>query len=138
MTPIRDPRPAAYFIILLGLGEAAAASLVPFYHVAYLLEPGILLAVLMPFLLYGLFIESLRGPWLLATGLLLFAANLVLVASERYVRYVGIANTVRYDGYADNLIYWVPTLTAAIVLPIAYWLGRRTDEAEPSGPPSPG
>ena len=121
MTLTQDPRPAAYLIILLGLGLAAAAALVPFYHVAYLLEPGILLAVLMPFLLYGLFIESLRGPWLLATGLLLLAANLVLVASER---------SLRYDGYTDDLIYWVPTLAAAVVLPIAYRLGRRTDEAD--------
>lgn len=125
----QDPRPAAYLIILFGLGLAAAASLVPFYHIAYLLEPGILLAVLMPFLLYGLFIESLRGSWLLATGLLLFAANLVLVAFERYLR---------YDGYTDGLIYWVPTLAAVVVLPIAYRLGRRTDEADPSGTPSPG
>lgn len=129
MTPSRDPRPAAYLIILLGLGLAAAAALVPFYHVAYLLEPGILLAVLMPFLLYGLFIESLRGSWLLATGLLLLAANLVLVAFERYLR---------YDGYTDDLIYWVPTLVAVVVLPIAYRLGRRADEADPSGTPSPG
>lgn len=129
MTTTRDPRPAAYLIILLGLGLAAAASLVPFYHVAYLLEPGILLAVLMPFLLYGLFIESLRGSWLLATGLLLLAANLVLVAFERYLR---------YDGYTDDLIYWVPTLAAVVVLPIAYRLGRRADEADPSGTPSPG
>src|SRR3569832_1612432 len=128
MTPTRDPRPAAYLIILLGLGLAAAASLVPFYHVAYLLEPGILLAVLMPFLLYGLFIESLRGSWLLATGLLLLAANLVLVAFERYLR---------YDGYTDDLIYWVPTLAAVLVLTIAYRLGRRTDEADPSGTSSP-
>ncbi len=152
MTPTRDPRPAAYFIILLGLGLAGVASMVPFYHdTTYLLKPGILLAVLMPFLLYGLFIENLRGPWLIGTGLLLLAANLVLVASERYVHYVGIAsyagyadnlsyyvgiaNNGRYAGYADNLIYWVPTLIAVIVLPIAYWLGRHPDEAAASGTP---
>lgn len=129
MSTSRDPRPAACLIILLGLGLATAASLVPFYHVAYLLEPGILLAVLMPFLLYGLFIESLRGSWLLATGLLLLAVNLVLVAFERYLR---------YDGYTDGLIYWVPTLAAVVVLPLAYRLGRRPDEADPSGTPSPG
>ena len=116
MTTPRDPRPAAYLIILLGLGVAAAASLVPFYHAGYLLEPGVLLAVLMPFLLYGLFIESLRGPWLLASGLVLLAANLMLVASERYLH---------YNGYADDRIYWVPTLAAAIMLPIAYWQGRH-------------
>lgn len=124
MTPIHDPRPTAYLIIVLGLGVAAAASLVPFYEAGYLLKPGILLAVLMPFILYGVFIESLRGPWLLGTGLLLLAANLVLVASERYLH---------YDGYADDLIYWVPTLTAVIVLPFAYWLGRAAGELDASG-----
>jgi len=121
MTQTPDCRPAAYLIILLGLGEAAAASLVPFYTAGYELDAGVLLAVLMPFLLYGLFIESLRGPWLLASGLLLLASGLALVVSERYLH---------YNGYTDNLIYWVPTLAAAIVLPIAYWLGRRHDDAD--------
>lgn len=116
MTTPRDPRPAAYLIVLLGLGEAAAASLVPFYNAGYVLEPGVLLAVLMPFLFYGLFIESLRGPWLLGSGLVLLAANLMLVASERYLH---------YNGYADGRIYWWPTLAATIVLAIAYWQGRH-------------
>jgi len=31
----------------------------------------------------------------------------------------------------------VPTLAAVLVLPIAYRLGRRTDEADPSGTSSP-
>ena len=124
MTQPLDYRPAAYLIILLGLGAAAAASLVPFYNAGYLLEPGVLLAVLMPFLLYGLFIESLRGPWLLASGLLLLAASLALVVPERYLH---------YNGYADDVIYWVPTLTAVIVMPIAYWLGRLTDETNATG-----
>lgn len=124
MTQPLDYRPAAYLIILLGLGAAAAASLVPFYNAGYLLEPGVLLAVLMPFLLYGLFIESLRGPWLLASGLLLLAASLALVVPERYLH---------YNGYTDDMIYWVPTLTAVIVMPIAYWLGRLTDETDAPG-----
>ena len=121
MTQTLDYRPAAYFIILLGLGGAAAASVVPFYTAGYELDSGVLLAVLMPFLLYGLFIESLRGPWLLASGLLLLAASLALVVPERYLH---------YNGYTDDTIYWVPTLTAAIMMPIAYWLGRRRDDAD--------
>ena len=122
MTTTQDPRPAAYLIILFGAAIATAGSLVPFYNAGYLLEPGVLTAVLMPFVLYGLFIESLRGPWLLASGLLLLAASLALVVSERYLH---------YNGYADDTIYWVPTLTAAIMLPIAYWRRRRKDEAVP-------
>lgn len=130
MTTPQDPRPAAYLIILFGLGVAAAASLVPFYNAGYLLEPGVLTAVLMPFVLYGLFIESLRGTWLLVSGLALLAVNLALIVSERYLH---------YNGYADDTIYWVPTLTAVIMMPIAYWLGRREDEADgpephPAGP----
>jgi hypothetical protein len=121
MTQTLDYRPAAYLIILLGLGGAAAASVVPFYNAGYELDPGVLIAVLMPFLLYGLFIESLRGPWLLASGLLLLVASLALVMPERYLH---------YSGYTDDTIYWVPTLTAAIMLPIAYWLGRRKDDAD--------
>ncbi|MBI3432994.1 MAG: hypothetical protein HY018_12380 [Hydrogenophilales bacterium] len=120
MTTTRDLRPAAYLIILLGLGGATAASLVPFYNAGYVLEPGVLFAVLMPFLLYGLFIESLRGPWLLASGLLLLATCLALVISERYLH---------YNGYTDDRIYWAPTLAAALMLPIAYWLGRRHEDA---------
>ena len=121
MTQAHDHRPAAYLIVLLGLGEAAAASLVPYYHVGYLLEPGILLAVLMPFLLYGLFIESLRGAWLLGSGLVLLAANLLFVAWERFLH---------YNDYADDRIYWVPTASAVIVLAIAYWQGRGADQPD--------
>ncbi len=124
MTTTWDPRPTAYLIILLGLGVAAAASLTPFYHAGYLLEPGVLLAVLMPFLLYGLFIESLRGPWLLASGLVLLVTSLALVVFERFLH---------FNGYADTLIYWAPTLAAVIVMPIAYWRGRRTDETDAPG-----
>ncbi|MHB0974202.1 MAG: hypothetical protein ACYC0P_08155 [Thiobacillus sp.] len=121
MTTTLDYRPAAYLIILLGLGGAAAASVVPFYTAGYELKPGVLLAVLMPFLLYGLFTESLRAAWLLASGLLLLAISLALVVPERFLH---------YDGYADDMIYWAPTLAAAIVLPIAYRLGRRKDDAD--------
>jgi NADH:ubiquinone oxidoreductase subunit K len=121
MTQILDFRPLAYLIVLLGLGGAAAASVVPFYTAGYVLEPGVLLAVLMPFLLYGLFTESLRSAWLIASGLMLLAISLALVVPERFLH---------YNGYTDDMIYWVPTLAAVIVLPIAYRLGRRKDDAD--------
>ncbi|MGE5320471.1 MAG: hypothetical protein ACM3KD_09845 [Hyphomicrobiaceae bacterium] len=124
MTTTRDPRPAAYLIILLGLGGAAAASVVPFYNAGYVLDSWVLIAALMPFLLYGLFVESLRGPWLLGSGLLLLVASLALIVPERFLD---------YNGYRDDLIYWAPTLAAALVLAIAYPLGRHEDEVDASG-----
>jgi len=123
MTKTWSYRPAAALIMLLALGEAGAASLVPFYNAGYELEYGVLLAVLMPFLLWGMFMQSLRASWTLATGLVLLAICLALLIPERYVH---------YNGYSDDLIYWLPTLAAAIVLPIAHRLGRRADDAAPA------
>lgn len=69
MTTTMDYRPVAYLIILLGAGGAAAASVVPFYNAGYKLDTTALLAVLAPFILYSMLIESLRGGWRLAAGL---------------------------------------------------------------------
>lgn len=114
MTTTTDFRPAAYLIILLGLAAATAAAIVPFYTAGYDLNTPVLLALLTPFVLYGMFTETLRGPWLLASGLVLLAVSLGEVIPERYVH---------YNAYADDSIYWVPLLAAAIVLPIAYVFG---------------
>ncbi|MBU1396035.1 MAG: hypothetical protein KKE84_07805 [Gammaproteobacteria bacterium] len=116
MVTIRDYRIAAYFIILLGCAAAAMASLVPFYTVGYKVDAIALAAVLTPFVIYGMFSESLRGPWLLASGLVLLGATLAVVVDERFLR---------YDGYRDATLYWVPLLAVALVLPIAYGFGKR-------------
>jgi hypothetical protein len=63
-----------------------------------------------------MFSESLRGPWLLASGLALLGAVLIVVIDERFLN---------YDGYRNATLYWVPLLAVAIVLPIAYVFGRR-------------
>jgi hypothetical protein len=117
MMTIRDYRAAAYLIILLGCVAGAIAALVPFYTVGYKVDAIALAAVLTPFVVYGMFSESLRGPWLLAAGLVLLGATLVVVINERYLH---------YDGYRDATLYWVPLLAVAIVLPIAYVFGKRT------------
>lgn len=122
MTTTMDYRPVAYLIILLGVGGAAAASVVPFYNAGYKLDTATLLAVLAPFILYSMLIESLRGGGLLASGLVLLTVSLAVVIPERYLH---------YNGYADSTIFWVPSLAAAIVLPIAYFLGRRNEDAGP-------
>jgi hypothetical protein len=116
MTAIQDTRPAAYLIILLGCLLAGAASLVPFYTAIYKVDAIALAAVLTPFVVYGMFSEDLRGPWLLASGLVLLGVTLAVVIDERYLN---------YDGYRDATVYWVPLLAAAIVLPIACVFGRR-------------
>jgi hypothetical protein len=116
MTTAPDYRPAAYIIVLLGLGIAVGASFVPFYTAGYELETTALLAVLTPFLIYGALTETLHGLPLLLSGLVLLAVAVAVVVPERYLH---------YDGYADGTIFWVPLLAAAIALPIAYLTGGR-------------
>ncbi|WP_324780928.1 hypothetical protein [Thiobacillus sedimenti] len=111
---------AAFVILMLGAGDATAASVVPFFQAGYVLEPGVLVAVLMPFLLWGLFVESLHSAWLITSGLALLAVNVALVAAERFAH---------YNGYRDDLIYWVPTLAAVAVLAVTYAFGRRSPYA---------
>lgn len=112
----RDMRPIAYVIILLGLATAAAAALVPQYAIGYKLEVGVLLALLSPFIVYGALSETLRGAALLLPGLALLGVNTVLLVNERFLH---------YDGYADSPVYWVPLLSAAVVLPIALLMRPR-------------
>lgn len=116
MTATRDTRPAAYLIIAAGCLAAFAAALVPFYNAGYKVDALALAAVLTPFVAYGMFSETLRGPWLLASGLVLLAVCLAVVGDERYLH---------YDGYHDAFVYWVPSLAAAIVLAIACAFGSK-------------
>lgn len=110
-----DPRSrqAAIVIILLGCLVAAVATLVPFYHVGYQVDAIALAVLLTPFVVYGMFVESLRGPWLLASGVILLGVSVAVVLDERFP----------YEGYVR--LYWVPLAAMAIVLPVAYALGRR-------------
>ena len=121
MATVRDYRSASYLIILLGCAAAAVASVVPFYTFGYKVDALALATVLTPFVIYGMFIESLRVPWLLASGLVLLGVTVIVVISERYLH---------YDGYRDATLYWVPLLAVAVVLPIAYVLGKRAPYTE--------
>lgn len=111
-----DGRLAAYVIILLGFALAFAAAMAPFYTAGYKLETTVLVLLLSPFVIYGSLSESLRGSWLLASGLVLLAISVAVVVFERFLH---------PGGNADDFIYWVPLLASVIVLPIAYGFGRR-------------
>ncbi|MFN3751462.1 MAG: hypothetical protein ACK4SR_08815 [Thiobacillus sp.] len=106
----------AALIALLGIVLAFVAGVVPLYHVGYIVDGVVLAAVASPFVLYAMFITSLRGPWLIGMGLVLLGVTLAVVVDARYLS---------YDGYRDGTIYWVPLSTAAIALTVALSFGRR-------------
>lgn len=128
MATTHDYRTAAYLIILLGTVAATLAALVPFYTVGYRIDGLALTAVLTPFVVYGMFTQSLRDGWLLASGLVLLGVTSAVVVRERLVQ---------YDGYQDATLYWVPLLTMLIVLTPAYLFGRRPPYTERNGHSNP-
>lgn len=121
MRPETDFRPAAYIIVALGTALAFAAAVVPFYDTGYRLDLRVLLAGLAPYLVYVLFTAFVRGRWLLAAGLLLFLFDLAFKIPQRFLR---------YDGYADGLIYIAP-LAATGLLALMLGLGARARGTPP-------
>lgn len=106
----------AVVIALLGAAAAFVAGLVPFHHVGYVVDAIALAAVATPFVLYAMLINTLRAPWLIGSGLALLAVTLGVVIHER---------VLAFDGYRSGMIFWVPLLSAAIVLGVALVFGRR-------------
>ncbi len=124
MRPETDSRSTAYLIVALGTALAFAAAVVPFYDAGYRLDLLVLLTGLAPYLVYGLLTGFVHGRWLLAAGLLLFVFDLAFRIPHRFLR---------YDGYADSLVYVAP-LVATGVLALVLGLGARGRDAAPPNP----
>jgi len=112
----RDFRPLAYLIIVLGACLAFAAAVVPFYETGYLLRLDVLVISLLPYLVYGLFTDVVRGGALLVAGVLVFGVDLAVKIPERFMH---------YNDYASNIIYWVPAILSAVAVVILAIGARR-------------
>ncbi len=99
----------SYGIILLGCGLAFLSAVVPHYDTGYYLMTGVLLTGLLPYLIYALVAALMRGPLVLAGGLVILVLHGILVANERVL---GGAD------YASGMIYYGPLLLAVLGLPL--------------------
>ena len=104
-----DFRLFAYLVIALGVMLSFVTAVVPHYATGHTLLLGVALAGLLPYVVYGLFCDLVRGWWLLITGALIFGVDLGVKIPERFLH---------YDGYASGVIYYAPFIStlAAIVL----------------------
>lgn len=95
-------------LIILGVLATAVASVVPHYSNHYRLDVGVLSALLLPYLVYGIFawIAPHSGLLHLLGGLNL-AAHLWLVVTQRLVD---------FNDYASGTIYYVPLVFAVVIL----------------------
>ena len=111
-----DTRPYAYILILIGSVAAGWAALLPHYEAGFHLRVSLLFGLLLPFIAYGSLTESLRPGWLLATGLVITGIIVAAVIVQR-----GMAE----EPAGELSAYTLPLVISAIVLPVAYFLGRR-------------
>ena len=126
-----DFRLLAYGIVVLGAVISLATAVVPFYDDGHQLLVGVLLVGLMPYLVYGVFAQLVRGWPLLVAGVLLLAIDLTVELPERFPH---------YHGYAGGLVYYAPLVSTFVVLPVVLGVGaalhRRLAASAPSVPPS--
>lgn len=106
----RSPaRVLAYGCIAAGIALAFLSAAVPHYTAGYRLAAGILIAGLLPYLIYGLAVPLLHGTLTAVVGVVLVILHAALVFNER------IAEGAES---ASGMIYYGPMVLAIAVLPL--------------------
>ncbi len=99
-----------YWLIIYGLLLSCVSAFAPFYGAGYTLKFGVLLAGLLPYLVYCVAVQLMPGLITTAVGIILVTAHTWLVFNERFI---GGAD------YSDGVIYYGPMALAVLVLPLA-------------------
>ena len=109
-------RSAAYWVIVAGLLLSFVSAVVPFYHAGYKLLYEVMLAGMLPYLVYGIAVPLLRTGPVLVAGFLLLGAHTWLVISERFVAGAD---------YSNGMICYVPLLLSVALLPLPVMALRK-------------
>lgn len=130
-----DFRRFAYAIIVLGGVLAFATAVTPFYSTGYSLRVDILLIGLLPYVVYGLCTDVVRGWALLIAGALLFGVDLGVKIPWRFLH---------HDGDTESILYYTSLILSFVVLPVILgpgarrekrWCGEPPEKPEPHGQP---
>ena len=100
--------PAGYLFIMIGLLLAVYSALVPHFEAGYRLATSVLVAGMLPYIVYGVAVPLVRGALMTITGLTIVIVHSWLVFNQRIV---GNAD------YSDGMIYFLPILIAIAALP---------------------
>lgn len=127
----KDPdfRRFAYFIIALGVMLSFAGAFIPHFTTGHKLHLGVLFAGLLPYVVYGIFSDVVRGWSLLVTGVLLLGIDLGVKIPERFLH---------YDGYASGRIYYASLIVTLAVIAVLGIAARRESRWDGEKPPAEG
>lgn len=126
-----DFRRFAYFIIALGGVMSFAAAIMPFYGAGYTLRLDILLIGLLPYVVYGLFTDVVRGGALLIAGALILGVDLGVKIRWRFLH---------HNSDAEDILYYISLVLSFVVLPVILGIGARREKrwcGEPPDKPDP-
>ena len=114
----KDPdfRRLAYLIITLGAMLSFAGAFVPHFATGHRLHLGALFAGLLPYVVYGIFSDVVRGWSLLVTGALLLGIDLGVKIPERFLH---------YTGYTSGKIYYAPLMATLVIIVVLGIAARR-------------
>ena len=104
MNRVAQTRSAAYLIVLAGLAVSFYVALVPHYDAGYRLAFSVFLTGILPYLVYGVLPEYVRGARLVLSGVVLLVVDILVRVPMRW--------SVGPEGYGDG-IYWVSVALAA-------------------------
>ncbi|HYA38158.1 MAG TPA: hypothetical protein VEI74_07835 [Candidatus Methylomirabilis sp.] len=121
-----DFRRFAYLVIILGGVLSFLIAVTPFYGAGYTLRLDILLMGLLPYVVYGLFTDVVRGWALLIAGALILGIDLGVKIPWRFVH---------HDGDTENILYYASLVSSFIVLPVILGLGARREKRWCGEPP---
>ena len=97
-----------YLFLIIGLTLSFISAFVPFFEAGYKLMTSVLIAGMLPYLVYAIAVPLSRSTMTTMLGLVIVITHALLVFNERFI---GNAD------YSDNIIYYGPIIIAVIVLP---------------------
>ena len=121
-----DFRQFAYGVIIFGSILSFATAVTPFYGTGYILRVDILLIGLLPYVVYGLFTDVVRGRALLIAGALLLGVDVGVKIPWHFLH---------HDGDAENILYYASLVSSFVVLPVILGIGARREKRWCGEPP---
>ena len=105
-----------YMFITIGLALSLISAFMPHFEAGYRLALDVLVAGLLPYMVYGIAVPLVRSSLTTGIGLVIVVAHTWLVFRERII---GQAD------YSDSLIYYGPILLAVLALPLVVTAIRK-------------
>lgn len=110
---------SGWIVIAYGISLSFLAAFTPYFEAGFLFKVELLLAGLLPYMIYVIAVPLLPGTANTSVGIVLIAAHTVLVVA------------VRLLGFSESLIYIMPAIMAVLVMPLVIVALIKTDLHKP-------